>query len=319
MISNGLGRADGLPQFKEVGGMFHEISNNSITYKFSSNLTPCTSVNPGDYVLFNTLDAHSETINIERIWADVPFPELDETTGNPVTGLVYVNGVYPGSVLKVSVLEIMPARIGILPVRSYMGVLREIVPERTARVVEYRDNHLWISEKLSVPARPMIGTIGVAPKDGETAAAHPGPHGGNMDDNFIEKGAEVYLPVYHEGAYLGLGDIHAAMGDGEMTCGGADICARVLIKLEIADGPLMTDNPIVIKDNQIVAHGFSDNYPDAAKMACEEMCKILMNKLRITKYEAVLMMAARGDIGLCQACECDFIPMVVRVAFPVIW
>jgi amidase len=299
--------------------MFYEIPNTEITYRFDSRLTPCLSVESGDYLLFHTRDAHSGTINIKKVWADVPFPELDENTGNPVTGLVYVKGARPEMTLKVSILEILPDPVGMLPIRSYMGVLRDIVPERTARVVKYAENRVWINDQLSVPARPMVGTIGVAPKDGEIATGPPGDHGGNMDDNFITVGSEVYFPIYHDGAYLGLGDIHAVMGDAELTCGGVDICAHVLVKVEVVEAPSITQNPIVIKDNLIVTHGFAWKYPDAAKMACEEMCKILMNKLQISEYEAVLLMAARGDLGLCQACECSSIPMVVRVAFPILW
>lgn len=299
--------------------MLHEIPNTEITYQFDSNLAPCTSVNSGDSILFHTRDAHSGTINIEKVWADVSFPELDENTGNPVTGLVYVKEALPGTTLKVTILEILPDPVGMLPIRSYMGVLRDIVPERTARVVKYAENQVWISEDLSVPARPMVGTIGVAPKNGRIASAYPGQHGGNMDDNFVEVGAEVYLPVHHEGAYFGLGDIHAAMGDAELTCGGADICAQVRVKVEVVNAGFSAQGPIVINNNQIVSHGFGKTYPETAEMACEEMCTILTEKLHISKYEAVLLMAARGDVGLCQACECDAIPMVVRVAFPILW
>ena len=301
--------------------MFYEISNKNVTYKFDHNQKHCLTVKSSDYILFHTLDAHSRTVNTEKVWVDVSFPELDETTGNPVTGPVYVEEAEPGNVLKVTILEIIPDEFGILPVRSYMGVLRDVVPERTARVVRYWKNRLWISEKISVPARPMVGTIGVAPRGNGIPTAPPGNHGGNMDDNCISVGAEVYLPVYQKGAYLGLGDIHAAMGEGELTCGGADICARVLIKIEVIESSLVTENPIVIKDDYVVTHGFAECYPNAAEMATEEMCTLLMDKMQISKYEAYILLAARGDLGLCQACRAEAfsIPMVVRLAFPIIW
>jgi len=39
-----------------------------------------------------------------------------------------------------------------------------------------------------------------------------------MDASDIREGSTVFLPVYHEGALLYFGDIHAAQGDGEV-CG----------------------------------------------------------------------------------------------------
>ncbi len=145
--------------------MFYEISRKQRTYTFTSTGKPCLTIEAGDYVLFHTQDAHSGTVNTDKVWSDVPFPELDENTGNPVIGLVFVKGARRGTTLRVTIVDIVPEEIGILPIRSYMGVLRDIVPERTARVVRYEDNRIWISDKISIPARPMIGTIGVAPKE----------------------------------------------------------------------------------------------------------------------------------------------------------
>lgn len=58
----------------------------------------------------------------------------------------------------------------------------------------------------------MIGVIGGAPSVEEVACASPGNHGGNMDCCKIRKGSQIILPVYHPGALLALGDVHACMG-----------------------------------------------------------------------------------------------------------
>jgi len=299
--------------------LFHEIPNKKITYRFDKSIKPCLYIDSGDYILFNTLDAHNRTVNIEELWADVPFPELDDTNGNPVTGLVYVKGAKPGNLLKVKILEILPDPVGILPVRSYMGIIRDVVNERTARVVKFSNGRLWINKDISISARPMIGTIGIAPEGDGLTTMLLGSHGGNMDDNFITTGSEVYLPIYNKGALLGIGDIHVAMGEGELTCGGADISAHVLVKVEVVKEPTIIKNPFVIKNNLIATHGYDMHYPEAAKMATEEMCKIIMSKLKISRFEAIIMMGARGDLGLCQACGSDILPMVVRIAFPILW
>ena len=72
---------------------------------------------------------------------------------------------------------------------------------------------------FTVPLRPMLGCVGVAPGFG--AAPFPtgdsGRFGGNMDFNEIVEGVTVYLPVSQPGALLYVGDGHAAQGDGELN------------------------------------------------------------------------------------------------------
>ena len=289
------------------------------TFRFSSNQRPRMSVSSGDYLLFETQDAHNSTVDLSNPWKDVSFPELDQDSGNPVTGLVSIKNAQVGKYLKVKILQILPDPIGILPLRSYMGIMRNVIQERLARVVKYDDGKIWVSEGLALPARPMVGTIGVAPESGEIPTITAGSHGGNMDDNSITIGSEVFFTIRRNGALLGLGDVHAAMGDGEFTCGGVDICAQVLVKVEVIDRVFPTENPVVIKDGWVITHGFGKDYSEASCIAAEEMAKLLVQQLRIQTYEAVLLMAARGDLGLCQACLCNSSATGVRMAFPIIW
>jgi hypothetical protein len=53
-------------------------------------------------------------------------------------------------------------------------------------------------------------------------------------------------------------------------------------------------------------------------MAAREMQALLVDRMKVSEYEAVLLMAARADLGLCQACRCH-VPLIVRAAFPVLW
>jgi acetamidase/formamidase len=64
----------------------------------------------------------------------------------------------------------------------------------------------------------MLGCVGVAPPGRDVIrTADSGIFGGNMDYNQIREGTTVYLPVFHDGALLFMGDGHAAQGDGELT------------------------------------------------------------------------------------------------------
>src|SRR4029453_14202162 len=73
---------------------------------------------------------------------------------------------------------------------------------------------------IRLPVIPFCGEIGVAPPDGPRSTTPPDVHGGNMDTRPLTPGATLFLPVFHDGARLSVGDGHAAQGDGEV-CGTA--------------------------------------------------------------------------------------------------
>jgi acetamidase/formamidase len=55
-----------------------------------------------------------------------------------------------------------------------------------------------------------------------------------MDLIEVSPGSTIYLPVYVEGAYLYLGDAHAAMGHGELSASGLEMAAESVITIELA-------------------------------------------------------------------------------------
>src|SRR4051795_8608553 len=87
---------------------------------------------------------------------------------------------------------------------------------------------------LEFPARPMLGCIGVAPAGDFAPTSGPsGSYGGNLDYNRIGEGATVYLPVYHPGGLLFLGDGHALQADGEPTGTGIETSMDVEFTVEV--------------------------------------------------------------------------------------
>ena len=64
----------------------------------------------------------------------------------------------------------------------------------------------------------------------------PGSHGGNMDCKVITEDASVYLPVNVPGALLAMGDLHAVMGDGEVSVCGVKVPGEVTVTVEVIKG-----------------------------------------------------------------------------------
>lgn len=72
---------------------------------------------------------------------------------------------------------------------------------------------------------PRFGRIETAISSGE--------FGGNMDYPDVRADSILYLPVWVRGAYLELGDIHAAQGDGEIMGGAIETTSEVELRIEL--------------------------------------------------------------------------------------
>ena len=87
-----------------------------------------------------------------------------------------------------------------------------------------RDGLIHFPPDFVVPVRPMIGVIQLEPW-----AASAIEHGGNMDFNAIQPGSTVHIRAQKPGGLLSLGDVHARMGDGELTGAGVEIDSAITL------------------------------------------------------------------------------------------
>lgn len=111
------------------------------------------------------------------------------------------------------------------------GPLFEEAGLRTKEIL-IEDGHIVFND-VRLPIDPMVGVIGVAPKREAVICGFPGAHGGNMDCNKINKCSRLFFPVNVDGALLQLGDLHARMGDGEISGSGVEIPGEVEVKVDV--------------------------------------------------------------------------------------
>ena len=204
-------------------------------YEFSRHNEPRLRIEPGETILVETEDAFSGQI---RTNAD----RRDKTVkpyGNPQTGPIWVRGAAPGDTLAVKIVAIEPSLGQCATRTSDPRQLAEWLgtecPHGT-HVCPIRDGLIHWSETLTIPYRPMLGCIGTAPDTGVPTTMPAGPHGGNMDIIETCPGNTVYLPVYVPGAYLYLGDAHAAMGHGELSASGLEMPSHTTITVNLLKG-----------------------------------------------------------------------------------
>ena len=264
-------------------------------------------VQQGEILEFHTRDCFNNQIDSEDYVMDV----LDWDHINPATGPVYVEGAEKGDVLKVEILDIKLDDMGTMCCLPENGVLGADITENQVKKVPIKDGKA-IFNQFELSLNPMIGVIGVAPENESVPCGTPGRHGGNMDNTKIAKGATLYLPVFHDGAYFGCGDVHACMGDGEIMVSGVEIGAAVSVRLTVLKG-VSIDNPRLEDAENIYTIASHEDLEKAIYTATKDMCGILQKNLGYTLNEVGMLMSAAGNLQFCQVVDPE---RTVRMAIP---
>lgn len=276
-------------------------------YSFSPNHAPIYHAKSGESLVIQTYDCFTNQIQSEK----QPLTELDWDQINPATGPIYVEGAEPGDALKVTILAIETDVQGVMMVGPGLGTLGDQVEEMKVKVMHVRYGRVLFNQ-LSLPVRKMIGVIGVAPKEGEINCGTPGAHGGNMDNRMVTEGATLYFPVNVSGALFALGDLHAAMGDGEVSVSGVEVAGAVTVKLEVVKG-LKVEQPILENARNFTQIASAETLDEASKLATDLLVKRLVAYTNLSLEDALMLMSAVGHVEICQMVD----PlMTVRAVFP---
>lgn len=279
-------------------------------FNFSKDNKPVERVNVGETVEFITLDCFSNQVTDESQLVT----SIDMNKVNPATGPVYVEGAEIGDVLVVDIVDIEVADTATITTLPGVGPLIHNSENRVKRV-PVKDGIVKFNN-IEFPADPMIGVIGVAPKGEDVACGMWGDHGGNIDNKKIVKGTRAYFPVNVEGALFQLGDLHASMGDGEISGAGLEIPGRVKVELSLIKD--FKINRPVHKDNEKwYTISNAPTYEEALSLASQDMQELIMNAYGWDATDAYLYMSAQGDIEICQGAFPPEWDMTVRFGIPI--
>ncbi|HCG03238.1 MAG TPA: hypothetical protein DEV93_22205 [Chloroflexi bacterium] len=273
-------------------------------------------VQPGSIVRFQTLDARCGRMKSpEDVLSSAPdwsreFPEVD-----PATGPAGIIGAEPGDTLKITVQRIDLGALGFVIVKTDMGIVRGLVATPVAKMVHVSGDRIQFGNGIALPIRPMIGIIGTAPAGVPVASAYVHRCGGNMDNNRIRVGASVYLPVEAPLGLLYVGDVHAAMGDGEVCGLAVEIPGSVLVRIDLLRRRHI-EYPMVEDEEVFATTGIGDTFYEAAEIAVSQMIRRLSASLQISAPEAYMLVSCYGDLRINQACNCLPIRLGVRVEVP---
>jgi amidase len=263
---------------------------------FSSRVPAALVVARGDTVITSTLD--NEGRDASGIWKAMP--------GNPLTGPFHVEGAMPGDTLVVRLVRIELDR----DVAHMYGrqLNTRALPSGYPQTPDPEFDRTWLLDRgaglarlkrpgerlaeFTVPLRPMIGSIGVAPPGNQSLSAGDiGIHGGNLDYNRITSGTTLYFPVFQAGALLSLGDGHAAQGDGEISGQGLETSTKVTFTVDLIRGKAPRQ-PWAEDDRYVMISGIDNSLDDAFKMATANAALWLKDRYGLNDSEAATFLSA---------------------------
>jgi amidase len=273
------------------------IAKNKICYAMSAANEPVVTVQPNELFCMATEDCYGGKLKTPQ----GRFTKDMWDTVNPATGPVAIAGAMPGSILRVEIVEITTRDYAVMAVEHGAGALGAFIEGTETTILPIKNNRLLLNETLSIPLRPMIGVIGTAPAGRPVPTGTPGEHGGNMDCNRITAGSVVYLPVNAAGALLALGDLHAAMGDGEVCICGAEVAGEVTLKAAPAAFPIPT--PCVETADHFHFIGSASTLDECERLVLKKAHGFLMEAGKMSSNEAARRMSLAGDLGVCQVVD----------------
>lgn len=257
---------------------------------FTSTVPPVLTIFPGDIVESWSVDAGGVDAQSKR----------RSPGGNPLTGPFYVEGAMPGDTLVVRFTRIRLSRDSaqsgqrVTPSALNAGYFaqQQNVPNFDSTwTLDRQAGFAQLSkptDKLKsyrVPLKPMLGCVGVAPSQTQSfRSGNLGSYGGNMDYNQLVEGTTVYLPVYHPGALLFVGDGHAAQGDGELTGDALETSMEWTFTVDLIRGRNI-GNPRLENTEYLMASGISNSLPEALQSATTNLSRWLEEEYKLNPAE----------------------------------
>lgn len=208
------------------------MAGTQVHYGWNRDHPPAVTISSGTEVSFETMDASGGQLRPGSGHQSVA--ELDFGLINPVCGPVFVEGALPGDVLQVDILSVEPGAYGWTALIPGFGLLADQFPDPWLHVWEIEHGAATFTDRIHVPVEPFCGVLGVAPSEpGLHSVIPPRRVGGNMDTRQLGPGATLYLPVEVEGGLFGVGDTHAAQGDGEVCGTAIEAAMTVTLRLSV--------------------------------------------------------------------------------------
>ena len=280
-----------MPTNRPAAPRTHTFTPTVFHRAFSPDAPPVLRVWPGDIIKTTSVDAAGVDATAK----------VRVLGGNPLTGPFYVETAMPGDVLAVKIRKLTLNRdyafsgrrlIDRALTRSQAEKFKDVAPaqlrwilDRTRGVARLADPPPALA-RYTVPVRPMLGCVGVAPRfDAPPISSRDLDYfGGNLDFAEVTDGATVLLPVSIPGALLYVGDAHAVQGDGEVTGSALETSLDIEISVEVLRGKRWKV-PRMETEQYIMSLGLEGSLDAALARATSDLADWLEDEYRLKPAE----------------------------------
>jgi acetamidase/formamidase len=278
---------------------------------FSKDLPPALTIEPGDTVRFQTLDAG---------WGLEPFgeaqtsrqlfeprtPGVDE--GHALCGPVEIRDAEPGMSLEVYIGSLVPGDWGYTGVGgarpARLNCSLGVDDGERAIVTWTLDTDAMIGRSScgpSVTLNPFMGVLGMPPAEsGIHSTTPPRIWGGNIDCKELTQGSTLFLPVPVAGGLFSVGDGHAAQGDGEVS-GTAIECPmrRADLTFNLREDMRLI-SPRAKTPTAWLTFGFHEDLNEAMELALVDMLALMTELFKLSRRDALALASVVVDLRITQ-------------------
>jgi acetamidase/formamidase len=277
---------------------------------FSRDLPPILTIDSGDTIAFETLDAGwgLEAVSpgsTSRRRFEPRDPELDE--GHALIGPVEVRGARAGQTLSVRIDLVRVGDFGFTDAGGFSTPLNDRLglSDGEKCVIAFElDADTGVGRDQGgreVELRPFLGVMGMPPPEpGRHPTAPPRVWGGNLDCTELVAGTTLLLPIPVDGALFSAGDCHARQGDGEVSQLAIECPAeRVELTLELRYEPVL-EGPVAWTPDAWITFGLDEDLDEAAALALEGMLDLMEREHGLGRREALALASAVVDLHVTQ-------------------
>ena len=283
-----------------TGAQLHKKVNFTPTqyYSYFSGATsPALHIKTGDTIVTTSIDCEG---------FDKFEKQVIQKAINPLTGPFFIDGAEEGDVVKITFTDIKFSRntaftLPYFHPRSMHDSTTKLANNDSEIItwdLNFKDKTASLHDKTThlknykVAIEPFFGCVGLAaPKDQMINTTDNGPFGGNMDFNRVKKNAHIYLPVYHKGGLLYIGDGHAQQGDGEINLCALETSLDYSFVVDIIKKPKkQIEYPRVEDAEYIMTVGMDATLDNSLKIATKGMLDWLQEAYDLNIMEATQVM-----------------------------
>lgn len=249
----------------------------------------------------------------------------DPATDGPhvVSGPIAIAGAEPGDVLTMTVLETLPrVHYGVVSNRHGRGALHGEYPVDGTTVSVFADVVETAAGQRGripltgardrfahFPLAPFLGIMGVATPGERLHSVPPGRHGGNVDVNLLQVGAQLHLPVLVPGALAYVGDPHFAQGDGEVALTAMEASLRATVRFDVTPAAEAAQQfgdlvwPLVETHEFLVPTGMDPDLDEAVRACVRHAVAILGARWGMEPHLAYAYLSAATDFNISQVVD----------------